>query len=149
MCPDFWRLFSFGRYSPAKILWPTGSYLVSNENFHALFQPIARSVRAGSGFILLLSSRAFRMCVQIFGDFFLSGDTARQRSFGRQGATWLATRTSMLYSNRSHDPFGLVLGSFCCSRQEHSECVSRFLETFFFREIQPGKDPLADRELPG
>ena len=55
----------------------------------------------------------------------------------------------MLYSNRSHDPFGLVIGSFCCSRQEHSELMSRFLEQFFLGEIQPGKDPLADRELPG
>ena len=138
-----------GRYSPAKILWPTGSYLVDNENFHALFQPIARSVRAGYRFILLLSSRAYRIDVQIFEAIFPWGDTARQRSFGRQGATWLITRTSMLYSNRSHDPFGLVLGSFCCSRQELSEMMSRFLKQFFLGEIQPGKDPLADRELPG
>ena len=138
-----------GRYSSAKILLPTGSYLVKNENFHALFQPIARSVRAGYRLILLLSSRAFRMGVQIFGAIFPWGDTARQRSFGRQGATWLKTRTSMLYSNRSHDPFGLVMGSFCCSRQEHSEWGSRFFEQFFLGEIQLGKDPLADRELPG
>ena len=55
----------------------------------------------------------------------------------------------MLYSNRSHDPFGLVLGSFCCSRQEHSESMSRFLEHFFLGEKQHGKDPLADKELPG
>ena len=141
--------FSLGRYSSAKILWPTGSYLVKNENFHALFQPIARSVRAGYGLILLLSSRAFRIDVQIFGAIFPWGDTARQRSFGRQGATWLKTRTSMLFSNRSHDPFGLVIGSFCCSRQEHSEWGSRFFEQFFLGEIQLGKDPLADRELPG
>ena len=138
-----------GRYSSAKILWPTGSYLVKNENFHALFQPIARSVRASYGLILLLSSRAFRIGVQIFGAIFPWGDTARQRSFGRQGATWLKMRTSMLYSNRSHDPFGLVMGSFCCSRQEHSELGSRFLEQFFLGEIQLGKDPFADRELPG
>ena len=55
----------------------------------------------------------------------------------------------MLYSNRSHDPFGLVLGSFCCSRQEHSESMSRFLDQFFHGEKQHGKDPLADKELPG
>ena len=55
----------------------------------------------------------------------------------------------MLYSNRSHDPFVLVMGSFCCSRQELSELMSRYLDQFFHGEIQPGKDPLADRELPG
>ena len=145
----FLEQFFLGEIQPGKDPLADRSYLVDNENFHALFQPIARSVRAGSRFILLLSSRAFRIHVQIFGAIFPWGDTARQRSFGRQGATWLITRTSMLYSNRSHDPFGLVLGSFCCSRQELSELVSRYLDQFFHGEIQPGKDPLADRELPG
>ena len=55
----------------------------------------------------------------------------------------------MLYSNRSHDPFGLVMGSFCCSRQELTELMYSFLNQFFLGEIQPGKDPLADRQLPG
>ena len=84
----FLKQFFLGEIQPGKDPLADRSYLVNNENFHALFQPIARSVRAGSRFILLLSSRAFRM-------------------------------------------------------------MSRFLKQFFLGEIQPGKDPLADRELPG
>ena len=147
-CPDILEhFFIWGETARRRSFGRQGSYLVNNENFHALFQPIARSVRAGSRvhFVALVKSIQKSMS-RFLEQFFHMGETARRRSFGRQGATWLITRTSMLYSNRSHDPFGLVLGFILLlSRQEHSESMSRFLDQFFHGEKQHGKDPLADK----